>query len=75
MVKMIEPGKRKRKRLYKGTCRYCECIFEFDTEDVIVSKTVDHIFYEIVCPFCYTGVNVSDIIGIEKPLDDLRGKK
>ena len=51
-IKIIKEG-RKQKEVYETTCEKCDCIFEYNIEDVEKSKNIHgHLMQWIKCPCC-----------------------
>lgn len=63
MIKILKEGKIK----HTATCEECECVFEFEAEDVLcITRWDDHgghypvcDVYEIKCPFCGWTISLS----------------
>lgn len=56
-IKIIKPG-RKRIPIYGAKCGYCECEFEFNTEDIAFNKNTR--LGQIECPNCANTVTFSN---------------
>ena len=72
MIKIIKDGKKpKPKRtIYKITCPYCGCIFEFDTSDLTIEKTPNG-KRTIACPCCGRVLDIAYIENITYREEDI----
>ena len=64
MIQILEPGK----KMYRKRCRYCQCLFSFEEEDIIKVGTE----HTIACPYCKGALKVTDydIIRLPKSKDE-----
>ena len=54
MIKILKEGfpKKEYKTIFKATCPYCRCEYEFELEDCnYIEKTLNGAI-QITCPFC-----------------------
>lgn len=59
-VKIIKPGKKR-----KVICSECECVMEYEKEDVQIQQTgMNDYFYYIKCPCCESEIPVEFFIDI-----------
>lgn len=59
MINIIEPGYTgKRKRVYKLKCQNCECVYEFEIDDIQHTKVFKYPY--ILCPCCGKKASLDD---------------
>lgn len=53
-IRIIKPGRSAElERVHKIQCRWCTCVFEFQSKDAnLISDQRDGDYYEINCPDC-----------------------
>ncbi len=54
MIKILKDGftQKKYKTIFKGTCTYCKCEFEFELDDCDYIEKQLHGDLVITCPYC-----------------------
>lgn len=61
MIKIVKEGvvPKPKRIIYKTTCNYCKCEFEFEAEDcLIIEKRINgNVFAVVDCPCCNKHVN------------------
>ena len=58
MIKVIEPGYKKFKRIFKTSCTNCGCLFEFEPEDLQHTKVLKVPF--VPCPCCKESIKFDE---------------
>lgn len=66
MINIIKQGvkPKKFKTIFKVTCENCDCIFEFDQDEISGEKHLGGRRY-VVCPCCNNLISLRDIPNLE----------
>ena len=59
MIKILKDGSipKPKRIIYRATCKYCKCEFEFETEDCIYAEKCINGNMVVDCPCCKNHVN------------------
>ena len=59
MIKIIKDGSlsKSTKIIYKATCPFCDCVFEFEPEDIKTQERRLNGFITVECPYCHEDIS------------------